>query len=460
MSRDEDAPYSAQARTLSRLDWPVLEASASTFDDPDALATRPLRELAQYAERDPGLALRLIQQANGSRRGLRHEVHALADAIGMLGLQGVHRIVREAPRVADAVRRAQAYRDLAAQSRLAALIAVEVAGLRHDSEPGEVALAALLNQLGFLALLIADEPRLDRLLVMLELNALPDEASYVALGYATDDLSRAMTEQMALPELLTGTQRAVNAMHPRALEVMASSALAWQILRGMDTARGDRDLQLLARLAGQNEKVLVDRLDGVIERFNQDAAVYRRSPLERGIPGRVWIGAPRHQTPLGLLPRQDILDEGLAALRAEVDPVRRIRRMLRVMQFGLGLNRVVFARLARDGESLRAEYLVGTLHEPEFSHFTIPVAALGPLAGTLQSGQPQWWGRDVPLADLPAEVRQLTGGVAGFVGRVADGEQVLGMVYADRRTPDLELTPVAFAGFAQVLEAASRPSGG
>lgn len=457
MSQDEDAPYSEQARILSGLEWPILEASATTFADPDALATRPLRELAQYAERDPGLALRLIQQTNRSRRGLRQEVHALADAIGMLGLQGVQRIVQEAPRVADVVRKAQAYRDLAAQSRLAALIAAEVAGLRHDSEPGEVALAALLNQLGFLALLIGDEPRIDRLLAMLELNALPDEASYVALGYATDDLSRAMTEQMELPELLTGTQRAVNAMHPRALEVMASSALAWQILRGMDTVRGDRDLQLVARLAGQNEKMLVDRLGAVIERFNQDAAVYRRSPLDPGTPGRVWLRAPRHQTPLGLLPRRDILDEGLVTLRTEGDRVRRIRRMLRVMQFGLGLNRVVFARLARDGESLRAEHLVGTLNEPEFSHFVIPVAALGPLAGSLESGRPQWWGRDVPLADLPADVRQLTGGVSGFVGRLCDGEQVLGMVYADRRTRDLELTRAAFEGFCQVLDAVSRP---
>ncbi|WP_019571216.1 HDOD domain-containing protein [Thioalkalivibrio sp. ALMg3] len=456
MSLDKDAPYMDEAARLTAVEWPILEASDAVFADPDALVERSLRELARYAERDPGLSLRLVLRANRSRRGLRQEVHAVGDAIAMLGLQNVHQEAGAAPRVEDVVTQPQAYREMAAQSRLAAMIATEIAGERHDTEPGELALAALLNQLGLLALLVEGEPRLARLMEILELNALPDEASYTALGYATDDLSRAMAEQMELPELVQGTLRAVNAAHHRAFEVMVASAVAWQVFRGMDTARGDRDLALLAGLMGLTDKEAADRISAVIERFNADVAVYHREPLDPQIPGRVWLREP-HRPRLALMPRADLLAEGIGALEKEENRELRVRRMLRVMQFGVGLNRVVFARLSRDGETLRAEHLVGTLHEPEFSHFVINRAALGPLAQVLDMDTPQWWDRKRIHEQMPSAVRKLTGGVDCLVARLCDGERVLGLVYADRRSRDLELTPFAFEGFRRVLAAAARP---
>ncbi|WP_018138781.1 MULTISPECIES: HDOD domain-containing protein [unclassified Thioalkalivibrio] len=457
MAKDEGAPYSDQARRLAGLDWPILEASAVAFSQPDALVQRSLRDLGQWAERDPGLALRLVLRANGSRRGMRQEVHSVPDAIAMLGLQNVCDEVRTAPPVGEVVREPQRYRQVAAQSRLAAMIAADVAQRRRDSEPAEVGLAALLNQLGLLGLLVAGEPRLGRLLAMLELNALPDEASYTALGYATDDLSRAMTEAMELPELVVGTQRAVNAAHPRAFEVMVASAVAWQIMRGMDTVRGDRDLRLLAGLTGVNEKVVADRLSEIIDRFNEDVDLYHIEPLNPATPGSVWLGA-RHRTRLALCPRADVLEEGLARLQQDTNRVSRLRRILRVMQFGLGLNRVVFARLARDGESLRAEHMVGTLHEPEFSHFVIHRSALGPLEAVLEDDMPTWWGRHYPGVALPEAVQALTGGVDAFYAPVRDQGQVVGLVYADRRSRQHALDDRAFKGFCRVVQAAS--SGG
>ncbi|ADC71094.1 putative signal transduction protein [Thioalkalivibrio sp. K90mix] len=454
MAQDEGAPYRDQARRLAELDWPILEASAAAFSQPDALVQHSLRELGQWAERDPGLVLRLVLRANGSRRGLRQEVHSVPDAIAMLGLQNVCDEVRAAPPVGEVVRETQHYRHVAAQSRLAAMIAADVARRRRDSEPAEVSLAASLNQLGLLGLLVAGEPRLERLLAMLELNALPDEASYTALGYATDDLSRAMTEAMVLPELVVGTQRAVNAAHPRAFEVMVASAVAWQIMRGMDTVRGDRDMRLLAGLTGVNEKVVADRLSEIIERFNEDIDVYRIEPLDPATPGAVWLGA-RHRTRLALCPRADILEDGLARLRQGDDRVARLRRMLRVMQFGLGLNRVVFARLARDGESLRAEHLVGTLHEPEFSHFVIQRSALGALEAVLERDTPTWWGRHYPSVALPEAIQALTGGVDGFYAPVRERGEVIGMVYADRRSRQHGLDDRAFKGFCRVVQAIS-----
>ncbi|WP_018860514.1 MULTISPECIES: HDOD domain-containing protein [unclassified Thioalkalivibrio] len=454
MSQDEGTPYSGQARRLAALDWPILEASDAAFSNPDDLVQRSLRELGQWAERDPGLALRLVLRANRSRRGLRQEVHSVPDAIAMLGLQNVCDEIRIAPRVVEAVREPQRYRQVAGQSRLAAMIAADVAYRRRDAEPAEVGLAALMNQLGLLGLLIEGEPRMGRLLAMLELNALPDEASYAALGYATDDLSRAMTEAMALPELVVGTQRAVNAVHPRAFEVMVASALAWQIMRGMDTVRGDRDLRLLAGLTGVNEKVAADRLSEIIERFNEEIAVYRLEPLDPETPGSVWL-KPRHRTPLALCPRADVLEGGLNRLQHEANRVSRLRRMLRVMQFGLGLNRVVFAGLSRDGESLRAEHLVGTLHEPEFSHFVIQRSALGPLEAVLEDDAPTWWGRHYPGVELPEAIQALTGGVDAFFAPVRYRGQVIGIVYADRRSRQHALDDRAFSGFSRVVRVAS-----
>ncbi|MGM0552635.1 MAG: HDOD domain-containing protein [Pseudomonadota bacterium] len=450
MVMDDGAPYGERARALAAIDWPILEASAAVFDDSEDLVNRSLRELAQYAERDPGLSLRLIQQANVSRRGLRQEVHAAGDAIGMLGLKAISADVQMAPRVSDVAANPRDYRRLAAQSRLAALIAEEVARKRRDSEPGEVGLAALLNQLGFLALLVDGAPELSRLLEMLSLNALPDEASYVALGYATDDLSRAMAESMHLPELVTGTLRTANVVHPRAFEVMVASAVAWQIFRGMDTARGDRDLHLLAGLLEENDKAAADRLGEVITRFNADVTLYGIEPLDPGIPAGIWLRG-KHRLTLALAPRNDLLEEGVAALADETDRTQRLQRMLRVLQLGVGLNRVVFARLLRDGETLRAEHLVGTLHEPEFSGFVISLAGLGPFAGVLEQDEPQWWRCDDLPQQMPEALLQLTGGVDCFWGRITEGDRVLGVVYADRRSPDLALTARDFSAFCRVL---------
>jgi len=459
MSSDTEVSLQDEAERLLGIEWPILEASRAVFADTDSLIGRPLRELAQYAERDPGFALRLVRRANASRRGLRQEVHAVGDAISMLGLQNVRQEALDALGVEDAVASPRDYRHLAAQSRLAAMIATEIARERRDTEPGEVAFAALLNQLGLLALLIAGEPRMQRLIESLELNALPDEASYVALGYATDDLSRVLAERMELPELIQGMLRATNTTHARASEVMVAGAIAWQVFHGMNTVRGDRDLRRLGELLGVTEKVAADRVSACITRFNAEAALYERAPLNPQTPGRVWLQEP-YRMRLALAPRADILEDGIRSLQEDVQRVSRLKRMLAVMQFGLGLNRVVFARLSRSGETLRAEHLVGTLHDPEFSDFAINRLTLGPLGHVLEEPSPQWWERQDIQDRTPPEVHELTGGVECFLGRVCEGDRVLGMVYADRRTSDLALTTQAFEGFQRILRAASRPAPG
>lgn len=145
----------------------------------------------------------------------------------------------------------------------------------------------------------------------------------------------------------------------------------------------------------------------------------------------------------------------MARLGQDANRVSRLRRMLRVMQFGLGLNRVVFAVLARDGESLRAEHMVGTLHEPEFSHFVIQRSALGPLEAVLEDDAPTWWGRHYAGVALPEAIQTLTGGVDAFYAPVRDQGQVIGMVYADRRSRQNALDDRAFQGFCRVVQAVS-----
>ncbi|WP_019021260.1 MULTISPECIES: HDOD domain-containing protein [unclassified Thioalkalivibrio] len=455
MALDETAPYAGRARSLAETDWPVLGSSEAVFADTDALVNRSLREVGLYAERDPGLALRLILRANAPRPGLKQEVHSVPDAIAMLGLRAVHEEIERAPRVEDILPDPQPYRRRAAQARLAALIVEELGRVRHDSEPGELGLAALLNDLGMLALEMTDAPELPGLRSMLQLRALPDEASYVALGYATDDLSRGMAEHMHLPELVRGTLRAENAAHPRAMEVMVASAVAGQIFHGMDTLREDRDLRLLAELLGEPDKAAADRLGRLMEGFNRDAWLYAMDALDPAAIARVWR-EDCSPVPLGLAPRGDIAVSGELALQREPHRGVRLRRLLRACQFGLGLNRVVFAELAHDGDWLQAADLVGTLHEPEFSHFGIGRHDLGAMGAVLEQTDPVWWSRDYPDTPLPGAVAGLTGGVDCLLAPVREHGRCIGMIYADRRSPALALDPRTFDGFARLLAAARR----
>jgi len=440
-----------QARTRGELAQVLADAGA------------PLGRIALVVMSDPGLALRVLQRANAvEHRHFRREIVGLEDAIHMLGTRTLAELERQAPlaeEVLDAQRLAH-YRNGCGRALLAARLALDWAELARDRVPAEIALAALLNDLGELYLLVRGDARISRYLEMMaHPDVRPHEAEYVTLSASLEELGYGLACAWNLPEMVRESMRARNARHPRPLYVMLSTQIARHAFAGWRHPGQWDDCALLSEFLECEPATLFDRLDRVLEHFNARARLYGLKPLERwphaiGDAGLTPLGRRDRPcaAPFCLAPRADELERAAAALRAGriEDRETLVLDWLHGLHRGLGLNRVVYAAFDPGRRTLTAEQLVGTDFEPGFNRFSLSLDRDGLFARLMLAPGSLWlnaanWPR---LRDrIPVDVKTLTR-VESFVARsVWVGGRPVGLVYADRRSADCVLDARACRGF-------------
>jgi HD-like signal output (HDOD) protein len=438
-----------QARTRREL--------ARVLADEDA----PLARIALVVMSDPGLALRVLQRANAvEHRHFRREIVGLEDAIHMLGLRTLAELERQAPLAEDVLdaRRLEHYRGGCGRALLAALLALDWAELERDRVPAEIALAALLNNLGELYLLARGDARISRYLEMMEhLDVLPHEAEYVTLSLSLEVLGYGLACAWNLPEMARESMRGRNARHPRPLYVMLATQIARHAFAGWRHPGQRGDLGLVSELLECDPLTLFDRLDRVVDRFNERVLLYGLTPLEAlpragGHDDLAWFDRPC-AAPFCLAPRADELERAgtaLSAGRGEADRETLVLDWLHGLHRGLGLNRVVYAAFDPDRRTLTADQLVGTDFEPGFNRFSLSLDRDG-LFARLMAAPGALWLNATNRAELgdqvPLDVKTLTR-VEDFMARsVWVAGRPVGLVYADRRSTDCVLDARAYQGF-------------
>lgn len=421
----------------------------------------PLGRIALVVMSDPGLALRVLQRANAvEHRHFRREIVALEDAIHMLGLRTLAELERQAP-LAETVlddRRLEHYRRGCGRALLAARLALDWAELERDRVPAEIALAALLNNLGELYLLARGDARINRYLEMMEEHpdVLPHEAEYVTLSLSLEALGYGLACAWNLPEMARESMRGRNARHPRPLYVMLATQIARHAFAGWCHPGQGSDLGLVSELLECDPPTLCDRLDCVLDRFNERALLYGLTPLEAlpragGHDDLAWFDRPC-AAPFCLAPRADELERACATLTSGRigDRETLILDWLHGLHRGLGLNRVVYVAFDPHRRTLTAEQLVGTDFEPGFNRFSLSLDR-GGLFERLMTAPGALWLNATNRAGLdeqvPTDVKALTR-AEGFMTRsVWVKGRPVGLVYADRRSADCALDERACQGF-------------
>ncbi len=400
-------------------------------------------EAAEVVERDPALTLHVVGAANAVEHlHLDSEVGTVRHAALMLGTARLFPLARALP-VDDEVLRGEAlagYRRAVARARRAAVLARDWARQRGDQLPEEVYVAALVPFAGELAAWTWEPQAMVAVEEAVSDGIAREDAEYIVLGCALARVSAAVAQVWGLPPLGVQALEPANALQPRTYGVMLAAELGAGLERGWETPAVRATL---AQAAAWLETGAAE-----LEARARELLAEAGLTVPESVP-------PPPRAHYALAPRPDRYEAALAALaEAPATPIdHAVELALDALHEGLGLNRVVFARLVRHGEALRAHRIRGTEHSPAFNRFELPMLGRHLFAELVEKGGCL----RVSAADegtwrhVPEAVRELVGVPVFLAGAVRRGGETVGLVYADRRDPELPLTEGDRERFAAVI---------
>lgn len=186
---------------LREKDIPIMPRSKEMIDALDVDASSP-KDMARIVMQDPFLGLRLLRRAERHRsQTLGHDTTTVLGAVLQVGVRGLHNAVADSPLCDDGN---AGLVGCEARAVLSARIALDWAAHRVDVSPDEVALAALLGEIGEL-MVWAFFPELpQRCLDELKSGRASRnaQAQQQVAGFTFKQLSIALIEAWALPTLI------------------------------------------------------------------------------------------------------------------------------------------------------------------------------------------------------------------------------------------------------------------
>lgn len=200
------------AAFLSSRELPCMPRSKTALKELEESRGERLaaRELADIAAADPFLCLRLLRQAEKQRvQRLGHETTTPLGAVMQLGTNTFHKLLRDSPETD------QSRSGLAAcetRAHLASQLALCWASARSDMSPDEIAMAALLSELGELLLwsFAPELPQTTEALVRAGKFPRAADAQVDIWGFRFKDLTLKCAAIWHLPPLLTQLIRGVD----------------------------------------------------------------------------------------------------------------------------------------------------------------------------------------------------------------------------------------------------------
>lgn len=245
------------AAFLEYKEQPIMASSKAALDALEAGAEDALSAQSYSALlfEDPLLALRLLREANKRLpRRLARDITTPLGVILALGTQQFKEQIRSAPEVGDDN---VGLMDCEARASLAARVAVAWGALRHDLDPGELAMAALLANAGEIELW-AFVPELPQK-ALEELRSgraqRSDQAQRQACGFPFLDLTLLLIENWTLPQLIKQLIRGDEGMRARMARLAVNTAR--HLGNGTDDAALPDDMKEAVKLTGATLDVVV-----------------------------------------------------------------------------------------------------------------------------------------------------------------------------------------------------------
>lgn len=434
--------------------------------------SRPIQDIVEVIEQDPGLAVYVLRLMSSKQRSsLATEVTSVQQALMMMGTEQLKKMPMQLPDVEHTLVDPARTRLLKTFSRTyhAARQAVAWARERRDMNPDEVFAATQLHFLGEMSLAIHAPQLLDQIDQMCIEQHLPsEEAQYILLGFTLDELTLQMAEQWHLPQLLSESLQAENARFPRAYGIMLAVQLGRHAAINWYSEKTRSIQDKVAEWLGQPvDKVIAKSHQLAASIANTAFVTYQVQPaaalLPRVIPAESTITQSTQKSDeLGqvdacLTPQLPIIRDLLQQLNdpsiTQYKPQQIMQTVLDALHQGLGLNRVVFARLNADEQRLVADKIIGSNNDPIFNRFELDLRGKHLFSRLMEKTQAimindhnrqKYWSL-VPV-DIQKKLK-----VNSFIAMsLYINNQPLGLIYADRHSNSCQLDDNTYRYFKTV----------
>lgn len=459
---------------------PVLEATISALRHYCARENAPITELEEAVDLDPGLVVHLLRLGNAKTAGpLSSDITTIPQALMILGVEQVNELPQRLPSIEKNLKGAARTRLLKTFSRAyhAARQATRWAIQRRDMTPEEVFAATQLHFLGEMFIAMYAPALLDQIDRMRnEKNIASEEAQFIVLGFTLDQLTAKLARLWKLPDLLLEALHPENAKFPRAYGIM----LAVQLARGAAVDwYGDKTNRIQEQAAEWLKADLGELIAGThvtAADVAHESAIYGVPPAALGlafIPPKPASETEDRQeedeapvavanAEICLMPQLQSLKLLLGMLKQKPLPTENtyelISHILKGLHDGIGLNRVVFARLDEETGALKAEKIIGVDNDPVFSRFEIRLDKPHLFSRLMEKSQAvlindlnrnKFW----PL--VPVEFQKLIQTNSFVAMSIFVGDKAVGLIYADRHNSACQIDEQAYRYFKTVCKQAA-----
>lgn len=435
-------------------------------------------DLQRIIARDPGFTLAIFRQFSALPYPPREPVTNLAHAIALLGIEPTTRADRQLPNLDKQLTgkaRSSLY-DCYSRAGHAAWYAYNWGHDLRLGNPEEMAIAALLHELGEMLLWTYADSEMERVKTLVRRGMRQATAEEAILGFTLQQLSLQLAEQWNLPPLTGQALQPTGAFQIRSLAVMLASALARESRNSWRSEQTAELIELAAALNGLEP----DRGHAYIKTLTAGAArnlsglplpltVYallEPCPVRPMRPKQTVKKALTSTPPAPAVNAAAPMNETRAATKKPAIPKRlpaapdssrlqaSLSRIFRELRTTAGVGRVMFAMLTPDRKAIKVKFISGAESSSPLRQFQHPVGERHLLTLLLKKTQHIWLhdGNRKQLLPLMNDQLRTTLDSRGFyMSSLIIKNHPIGILYADR-SDDIPLDNQGFINFKSLTQ--------
>lgn len=351
--------------------------------------------LSEVISRDPGFSLHVMRQINNLPNPPKEPITKISLAIPLLGMDAIEEASRTLPALEGKLKGPprRGLIDCYSRAAHAALYAHSIAELRRWQEADSLYTAALLHNIGEMALWSGATDKMRAIYTRMTQEIPHEHAAQEILGVTLEELSIQLSLQWKLPDLIRDSQGLSNSYLPKPLAVMLASALARESSLGWQRAKMDDDIELLAEFLEISHEEAVAYLHRLATEAARD--LYRLPlplPAFHLIPGGLAPQksrtadvtesaeakqAPQTQAESTPVPQANQVERVVSQAtkpKKRVNPLQELLNgALQQMHQELGLSRTMFAMLNPDKSELRARFVVESAKQLSLKGFVLNI---------------------------------------------------------------------------------------
>ena len=445
--------------------FPVMERTIIALKKICANDNARTDEITHIVSRDPGLTIYLLRVCSSkSQSRLKTEITSISQALMMLGVEQVSLLPSKLPSLDKTLKDPAKTRLLMTFNRAfhAAEQATEWGNIRRDMNTDEIFVATQVHFIGEMALAMFYPEKLAEIdEIRRQQQIASEEAQYIVLGFAINQLSYELARQWSLPSLALEALKPENAKYPRAYSIM----LAVQLARAAAVDWHGGKTQVIQQQVAEFLDIPIDKIATANHKLAVSVAhatdLYGVRPAAALLPMLddklneeiIQLKNPNEHADICLIPQMPLLIkliENIKNADSDISLKELIHLVLAGMHDGIGLNRVVFATRNKDTQTIIPYAIKGADNDPVFNRFSIKLQEKNLFERLMQKSQAIVINnntRNTFWELVPKDFKNfiVTNSFTAMSVYVKDVE--IGVFYADRHTQDCQIDDISYRLF-------------